>query len=128
MNRLIGVPWIVHHFSATMIVGTHGKQIFLCQIHHPLGFVLIVGSTIGVGSIIEVREVTVEVNVVAIIAFGTSDGVIATVISTIRVGARENKQIDIVEDVLDATVGAGAELIDESKHKNHARHLITVHR
>ena len=127
MKGLVGVPRIVHHLGATVVVGAHGEQVLLRQIHHPLGFILIVGGAIGMNSIVEVGEVTVEVHVVAVVTFCSCYRVVATIISAIRVGAGENEQIDILEDVLDAVVGAGAELIDESKHEDHAGHFITVH-
>ncbi len=127
MRGLVSVPRIVHHLCPTVVVGAHGEEVFLRQVHHPLAFILIVGSAIGMGAVVEVGEVTVEVDVVAVVTFGVIHRVVASVIGAIGVGAGEDEEIDIVEDVLDAGISACAELIDEAQHEDHARHLVAVH-
>ena len=127
MEGLIGVPRIVHHLGAAMVVGTHREQMFLRQVHHPLALVLIIGSTIGVWAVVEVGEVTVQVDMVAILTRGAINGVVAPMVGAVGVGAREDEKVDIVQDVEDTGVVAGAELVDETQHQDHARHLVAVH-
>ena len=97
-----------------MVVGTHREQMLLGQVHHPLALVLIIGSTIGMWAVVEVGEVTVQVDMVAVFTRGTINGVVAAMVSAVRVGAREDEEVDIVQDVEDTGVVAGAELVDEA--------------
>ena len=127
MHGLVGVPRIVDHFGTAVVVGTHGEQILLGKIHHPLGFILIVRCSVGMRPVVEVGEVTVEVDVVAVGASGTGDGVVAAVVGAIRVGAGEDEDVEAVDEIDDARVGAGTQLFDEAEHQYHARHLIAVH-
>ena len=101
MDGLVGVPRIVDHFSTTMVVGTHGKQVLLGQIHHPLRFVLVVRSPIGMRAVVKVGEVTVEVNVVTVVATCAVDGVVAAIVCAVRVGAGENEDVEIVQQIDD---------------------------
>ena len=103
MHGLVGVPRIVDHFGTAVVVGTHGEQILLGKIHHPLGFILIVRCS------------------------GTGDGVVASVVGAVGVGAGEDEDVEAVDEVDDARVGAGTQLFDEAEHQYHARHLIAVH-
>ena len=79
------------------------------------------------GTVVEVREVTVQIDIVAVVTFCTRHRVVTAVVGTIRVSAGENEEIDIVQDILNACVSTSAELIDETQHKDHARHLVAVH-
>ena len=79
-------------------------------------------------AVIEVWEVTVKVNVITVGTGSTGYTIISTMVSTIRISAWENEKIDIIKNILDTGVSAGAELVDKSKHKNHSRHLVTMHR
>ena len=127
MKGLVSVPRIVHNLSTAMVVGTHREQMLLCQVHHPLAFVLIIGSSIGMGAVVEVGEVTVQVDMVAVFTRGTINGVVAAMVGTVRVGAREDEEVDVVQDVENTRVVAGAEFVDETQHQDHARHFVTVH-
>ena len=114
MEGLVSVPGIVHHLGAAMVVGTHREEVFLCNVHHPLALVLVIGLSVGVRAVIKVGEVAVEVDVVGIVARGTINAVVAAMIGAVGVGAREDEEVDIVQNVGDALLVAGAELVDEA--------------
>ena len=80
------------------------------------------------GTVIEIREVTIKVDAVTVGTSCTIYRIVASVIGTIRVGAREDEEVHIVQNVKDTRVAAGAELIDETKHEDHTCHLVTMHR
>ena len=72
--------------------------------------------------------VTVEVDVIAIGTSRTRHRAVATIIGTIRVIAGENINVHVIQEVDDAAFGAGAQLVDQAKHEDHACHLVAVHR
>ena len=79
------------------------------------------------GAVIEIGEVTVKVNAVAIIASGTCYGIVASIIGTVGIGAREDENVEVVQQIDNARIGAGAEFINEAEHEYHARHFVTMH-
>ena len=99
MDGLVGVPRIIDHFGAPVVVGTHGKQVLLGQIHHPLRFVLVVRSPIGMRAVVKVGEMTVEVDIVTVVATCTVDGVVAAIVCAVRVGAGEDEDVEIVQQI-----------------------------
>ena len=54
------------------------------------------------GTIIKVGEVAVEVDAIAVVSSGTVDGVVAAVVGAVRVGAGENENVEVVQQVDDA--------------------------
>ena len=78
-------------------------------------------------TIVEVGIVAVEVGIVGIVATGAIDGVVASVISAVGIGAGRNENVELVEQCEDSRVVAGAKLIDEAEHEHHACQLVPVH-
>ena len=86
MERLVGIPGIVHHLRAGVEVGRHGKGGFPRQIHHPKGFVLII-IAVGVRTVVKIGIVAVQVHVVGVAAARPSNRMVAAIIGAIGVGA-----------------------------------------
>ncbi len=78
-------------------------------------------------SLMVIFVITVKVDIVAVVALGITYSIVARLISTIRVSQWENVNIDIVQQVKNAAVRAGTQLVDKTQHENHTSNLITVH-
>ena len=125
MQGLVGVPRIVQHLRPSMIVCRHSKGILLGKLHHHQGLRLIF-LVIGMRTVVEVRIVSVEVGIIGIVATGAIDGVVASVIGAVGVGAGRDENVELVEQCEDSWVVAGAKLIDEAKHEHHACQLVAM--
>ncbi len=84
--------------------------------------------SIGVGTIVKVGKVAIEVDVVGIVSSGAINAVVAPMIGAVGVGAGEDEEVHTVQDIGDAFLVAGAELVDETQHEDHAGHFVAVHR
>ena len=121
------IPRIVHHFSAAVVIGTHGEEVVLGQLHGPLGFQG-VSLAVGMVALEIILVVAVQIDPIDVVPTCAVHGAVATVIGAVGVGQGENEKIHIVQDAENARVGARAELVNQAKHEHHAGHFVTVHR
>ena len=56
-------------------------------------------GVVGMRTIIEIGEVAVQVDIVAIVACGTRNRVVTAMVGTIGVGVGENEEVYVVQDV-----------------------------
>ena len=109
-----------------MVVGGHGEEVFIGKSHGPQRFILIV-FVIRMIPVEVVLVITVEVNVVAIVALGAIHCVVAAFVRSVGIGQRKDVNVNVVQEVDDTAIGAGAKLVDEAEHEDHSRHLVAVH-
>ena len=67
-------------------------------------------------SIKVVSIVTVKVDAIAVGTSGTRNRAVAASVGAIGVGKRKDVNIDIVQQIDNAAVGAGAQFINQMKH------------
>ena len=110
-----------------MIVCRHGKGVLLGKLHHHYGFRLIL-LAIGMRTVVEVGIVAVEVGIVGIVATGAIDGVVAPVIGAVGVGAGagRDENVELVEQIQDPRIIAGAKFVNEAEHEHHACQLVAM--
>ena len=97
-----------------MEVGSHRESIILGKLHKPLGFGLVC-IPIRMCAAMRVRVIAVHIDVIGISTSGTIDSIVATIIGAIRVGVREDENVQLVHQVDDTAVSASTKFVDKAK-------------
>ena len=126
MEGMRVIPRIVHNLSAALIVGSHHEVVFLCKLHHPF-CLLSIRFAIRMCTTVRVCVVTVHIDTIGVVTCSAVDGVVAAMVSSIRVGVRTNVEVNIIKDV-------GAlrkcrileEIVDPAEHQHPTCCLIAV--